>query len=42
MTVDVFLDNKDSSLLIGQLHEEERRGRRTVSFQFSEEWLGNP
>ena len=42
MTVDVFLDYQDSPLLIGQLHEEERRGKRTVSFQFSEQWLENP
>lgn len=42
MTVDVFLDYQEASFLIGQLHEEERRGKRTVSFQFSDEWLGNP
>jgi serine/threonine-protein kinase HipA len=42
MPVNVFLDYQEAPFLIGQLHEEERRGKRTVSFQFSEEWLGNP
>ena len=37
-----FLDNQTSPLLIRQLNEKERRGKRTVLFQLSDEWLQSP
>jgi len=42
MNVKVFIETQGNSILVGELHEEERHGKRIASFCFDEAWLANP
>ncbi|WP_350432837.1 HipA domain-containing protein [Shewanella sp. H8] len=41
MKVDVFLESQGQSYHVGELQQDESRGKRSVSFQFKDEWLAN-
>tara|TARA_R110001592_G_scaffold363175_1_gene680968 strand:+ start:7631 stop:8878 length:1248 start_codon:yes stop_codon:yes gene_type:complete len=41
MKVDVFLECHGHSYHVGELHQDDSRGKRAVSFQFMDEWLSN-
>lgn len=41
MKVDVFLECQGQSHHVGELQQDESRGKRAVSFQFTEDWLTN-
>jgi serine/threonine-protein kinase HipA len=42
MKVDVFLESLGQNYHVGELQQDDSRGKRAVSFQFQDEWLTNP
>ena len=41
MDVNVYLENQGQSFLVGQLQQQQERGKRAISFQFTDQWLTN-
>lgn len=41
MKVEVFLESQGQSHHAGELQQDDSRGKRAISFQFTEDWLTN-